>query len=82
MNTDREHELAVAKFFSQCESDAPSLYAEVCERHPVLTARQMTSRARREIPISQLEHKDLRNRVEDMFYANVADFDMTSDGSA
>lgn len=81
MPTDREHELAVASFFSRRKTEAPELFAAVCERHPVLTDRQMTRRSRREIPISQLQHKDLRNKIEDLFYANIESFDMVGDGS-
>ena len=72
MSTSAEHEALVARFMKQRSKEEPDLVREVCERHPVLSERQMQSRQEREIPLSQLG-ADQRHLLQDLLYGKADD---------
>jgi hypothetical protein len=71
MTTSAEHEALVARFMKQRSKEEPDLVREVCERHPVLSDRQMRRREETEIPLSQLSSREARQVLDNEFYSTV-----------
>ncbi len=57
-------------FMASIEKSDPQAYARATEAYPVLTDRQMRSRAKREIAISQLKTRNARLALRDLFYSS------------
>lgn len=75
MSTSHEHEALVAQFFEQASMEDPELYAEVCERHVVLTDRQMATRTETELVISQFARHHARLAFHCLFYSDSSGFE-------
>jgi hypothetical protein len=75
MSTSAEHEALVARFMKQRSKEEPDLVREVCERHPVLSDRQMRRREETEIPLSQLSSRELRRVTNNQFYSDSEEAD-------
>lgn len=57
-------------FMASVKKSDPQAYAKATEARPVLSDRQMRSRAKREIAISQLGSRDARMAMHDLFYSS------------
>jgi hypothetical protein len=65
------------EFMALAEKSDPERFTKAAEKYPVLSRRQMRTRAEREVPISQFKDREMRIAMHDLFYAGLdnEDFD-------